>query len=143
MSTIRRQVTMDQATEDYINDYMEEHGIRYTGEAMGRICKEHEAAKNTEWSLNYVTEVVSKNLHDVLKNELTKIRLGANSADRNTQILIELLNGYFFLEGVDSLITTDKQEMGSVKIAKEVVAERISHARQKRIDHEASKNNVT
>ncbi|HHP1116831.1 TPA: hypothetical protein ACR3Z8_004401 [Bacillus thuringiensis] len=143
MSTIRRQVTMDQATEDYINDYMEEHGIRYTGEAMGRICKEHEAAKNTEWSLNHVTEVVSKNLHDVLKSELTKIRLGANSADRNTQILIELLNGYFFLEGVDSLITTDKQEMGSVKIAKEVVAERISHARQKRIDHEASKNNVT
>lgn len=143
MSTIRRQVTMDQPTEDYINDYMEEHGIRYTGEAMGRICKEHEAAKNTEWSLNYVTEVVSKNLHDVLKSELTKIRLGANSADRNTQILIELLNGYFFLEGVDSLITTDKQEMGSVKIAKEVVAERISHARQKRIDHEASKNNVT
>ncbi|MEH7537295.1 hypothetical protein COI51_30340 [Bacillus toyonensis] len=143
MSTIRRQVTMDQETEDYINDYMEEHGIRYTGEAMGRICKEHEAAKNTEWSLNYVTEVVSKNLHDVLKSELTKIRLGANSADRNTQILIELLNGYFFLEGIDSLITTDKQEMGSVKIAKEVVAERISHARQKRIDHEASKNNVT
>ncbi|EPC8411924.1 hypothetical protein ACR3AM_006418 [Bacillus thuringiensis] len=143
MSTIRRQVTMDQETEDYLKDYMEEHGIRYTGEAMGRICKEHEAAKNTEWSLNYITEVVSNNLHDVLKSELTKIRLGANSADRNTQILIELLNGYFFLEGVDSLITTDKQEMGSVKIAKEVVAERISHARQKRLDHEASKNNVT
>ncbi|HDX9689495.1 hypothetical protein ACQVQK_29395 [Bacillus cereus] len=143
MSTIRRQVTMDQATEDYIKDYMEEHGIRYTGEAMGRICKEHEAAKSTEWSLNYITEVVSNNLHDVLKSELTKIRLGANSADRNTQVLIELLNGYFFLEGVDSIITTDKQEMESVKMAKEVVAERISNARQKRLDHEASKNNVT
>ncbi|MDI6534446.1 MULTISPECIES: hypothetical protein [Bacillus] len=143
MSTIRRQVTMDQETEDYINDYMEEHGIRYTGEAMGRICKEHEAAKNTEWSLNYITEVVSKNLHDVLKSELTKIRLGSNSADRNTQVLIELLNGYFFLEGVDSIITTDKQEMESVKMAKKTVEERISHARQKRLDHEASKNNVT
>ncbi|PEW81430.1 hypothetical protein CN445_29355 [Bacillus cereus] len=143
MSTIRRQVTMDQETEDYIKDYMEEHGIRYTGEAMGRICKEHEAAKSTEWSLNYVTEVVSNNLHDVLKSELTKIRLGANSADRNTQILIELLNGYFFLEGVDSIITTDKQEMESVKMAKKTVEERISHARQKRLDYEASKNNVT
>ncbi|MGO0658916.1 hypothetical protein CN507_29755 [Bacillus cereus] len=143
MSTIRRQVTMDQETEDYIKDYMEEHGIRYTGEAMGRICKEHEAAKSTEWSLNYITEVVSNNLHDVLKSELTKIRLGANSADRNTQILIELLNGYFFLEGVDSIITTDKQEMESVKMAKKTVEERISHLRQKRLDHEASKNNVT
>ncbi|MEM5682787.1 hypothetical protein AAHB64_01685 [Bacillus toyonensis] len=137
------QITLDEETDTYIKDYMEEHNIRYNGEAIVRICREHQASKNTEWSLNYISEIVSKNLHDVLKSELTKIRLGANSADRNTQILIELLNGYFFLEGVDSLITTDKQEMGSVKIAKEVVAERISHARQKRIDHEASKNNVT
>lgn len=137
------QITLDEETDTYIKDYMEEHNIRYNGEAIVRICREHQASKNTEWSLNYISEIVSKNLHDVLKSELTKIRLGANSADRNTQILIELLNGYFFLEGVDSLITTDKQEMESVKIAKEVVAERISNARQKRLDHEASKNNVT
>ncbi|MBJ8050010.1 hypothetical protein JDS97_27650 [Bacillus cereus group sp. N18] len=143
MKDFRMQITLDEETDTYIKDYMEEHNIRYNGEAIVRICREHQASKNTEWSLNYISEIVSKNLHDVLKSELTKIRLGANSADRNTQILIELLNGYFFLEGVDSLITTDKQEMGSVKIAKEVVAERISHARQKRIDYEASKNNVT
>ncbi|PDZ83408.1 hypothetical protein CON93_21510 [Bacillus toyonensis] len=143
MKDFRMQITLDEETDTYIKDYMEEHNIRYNGEAIVRICREHQASKNTEWSLNYISEIVSKNLHDVLKSELTKIRLGANNADRNTQILIELLNGYFFLEGVDSLITTDKQEMGSVKIAKEVVAERISHARQKRIDHEASKNNVT
>ncbi|MEM5663168.1 hypothetical protein AAHB94_01500 [Bacillus toyonensis] len=143
MKDFRMQITLDEETDTYIKDYMEEHNIRYNGEAIVRICREHQASKNTEWSLNYISEIVSKNLHDVLKSELTKIRLGANSADRNTQILIELLNGYFFLEGVDSLITTDKQEMGSVKIAKEVVAERISHARQKRMDHEASKNNVT
>ncbi|ARC27485.1 MULTISPECIES: hypothetical protein [Bacillus cereus group] len=143
MKDFRMQITLDEETDTYIKDYMEEHNIRYNGEAIVRICREHQATKNTEWSLNYISEIVSKNLHDVLKSELTKIRLGANSADRNTQILIELLNGYFFLEGVDSLITTDKQEMGSVKIAKEVVAERISNARQKRLDHEAAKNNVT
>ncbi|MGS2751487.1 hypothetical protein ACVAMH_32475 [Bacillus zanthoxyli] len=143
MKDFRMQITLDEETDTYIKDYMEEHNIRYNGEAIVRICREHQATKSSEWSLNYISEIVSKNLHDVLKSELTKIRLGANSADRNTQILIELLNGYFFLESVDSLITTDKQEMGSVKIAKEVVAERISNARQKRLDHEASKNNVT
>ncbi|PEO26471.1 hypothetical protein [Bacillus toyonensis] len=143
MKDFRMQITLDEETDTYIKDYMEEHNIRYNGEAIVRICREHQASKSSEWSLNYISEIVSKNLHDVLKSELTKIRLGANSADRNTQILIELLNGYFFLESVDSLITTDKQEMGSVKIAKEVVAERISNARQKRLDHEASKNNVT
>ncbi len=139
------QITLDEETDTYIKDYMEEHNIRYNGEAIVRICREHQASKNTEWSLNYISEIVSKNLHDILKSELTKIRLGANSADRNTQVLIELMNGYFFANDLDleSIITTDKIEVGGVKMAKEVVAERISHARQKRIDHEASKNNVT
>ncbi|MBE5107867.1 hypothetical protein IGI01_22225 [Bacillus thuringiensis] len=145
MKDFRMQITVDEETDTYIKDYMEEHNIRYNGEAIVRICREHQASKNTEWSLNYVSEIVSKNLHDVLKSELTKIRLGANSADRNTQVLIELMNGYFFANDLDleSIITTDKIEVGGVKIAKEVVAERISNARQKRIDHEASKNNVT
>ncbi|PHE55791.1 hypothetical protein [Bacillus pseudomycoides] len=143
MSTIRRQVTMDQETEDYIKAYMEEQGIRYTGEAMARICKEHEAAKSTEWSLNYVTEVVSKHLHDILKSELTKIRLGSNSADRNTQVLIELMNGLFFHQGIQNIISTEVDEMDGVKTAKEVVEKRINHLRQKRLDHEAKKNNVT
>ncbi|MDM5436271.1 hypothetical protein QUG02_27565 [Bacillus hominis] len=143
MKDFRMQITLDEETDTYIKDYMEEHNIRYNGEAIVRICREHQASKSSEWSLNYISEIVSNNLHDVLKSELTKIRLGANSADRNTQVLIELLNGYFFLEGVDSIITTDKQEMESVKMAKKTVEERISHLRQKRLDHEASKNNVT
>ncbi|MGG0327233.1 hypothetical protein [Bacillus mycoides] len=145
MKDFRMQITLDEETDTYIKDYMEEHNIRYNGEAIVRICREHQASKNTEWSLNYISEVVSKNLHDILKSELTKIRLGANSSDRNTQVLIELMNGYFFANDLDleNIITTDKIEVGGVKMAKEVVAERISHARQKRIDHEASKNNVT
>ncbi|MGE7874966.1 hypothetical protein [Bacillus paramycoides] len=145
MKDFRMQITLDEETDTYIKDYMEEHNIRYNGEAIVRICREHQASKNTEWSLNYISEVVSKNLHDILKSELTKIRLGANSADRNTQVLIELMNGYFFANDLDleSIITTDKIEVGGVKMAKKTVEERISHLRQKRLDHEASKNNVT
>jgi hypothetical protein len=142
---IRMKLSLNENVHQYIQDYMDENNITHPGDAISKICMEHQASKSTEWSLNYISEIVSKNLHDVLKNELTKIRLGANSADRNTQVLIELMNGYFFANDLDleSIITTDKIEVGGVKIAKEVVAERISHARQKRIDHEASKNNVT
>ncbi|MED1116129.1 hypothetical protein [Bacillus paramycoides] len=140
---VRMKVSLSENVHHYVQEYMEENNITHPGDAISKICMEHQASKNTEWSLNYISEVVSKNLHDILKSELTKIRLGANSADRNTQVLIELLNGYFFLEGVDSIITTDKQEMESVKMAKKTVEERISHLRQKRLDHEASKNNVT
>ncbi|PEU13239.1 MULTISPECIES: hypothetical protein [unclassified Bacillus (in: firmicutes)] len=142
---IRMKLSLNENVHQYIQDYMDENNITHPGDAISKICMEHQASKNTEWSLNYISEVVSKNLHDVLKSELTKIRLGANSADRNTQVLIELLNGYFFANDLDleSIITTDKIEVGGVKMAKEVVAERISNARQKRLDYEASKNNVT
>ncbi|MGU9545283.1 hypothetical protein [Bacillus cereus] len=142
---IRMKLSLNENVHQYIQDYMDENNITHPGDAISKICMEHQATKNTEWSLNYISEVVSKNLHDVLKSELTKIRLGANSADRNTQVLIELLNGYFFANDLDleSIITTDKIEVGGVKMAKEVVAERISNARQKRLDYEASKNNVT
>ncbi|PEE14288.1 hypothetical protein CON53_30950 [Bacillus cereus] len=142
---IRMKLSLNENVHQYIQDYMDENNITHPGDAISKICMEHQASKNTEWSLNYISEIVSKNLHDILKSELTKIRLGANSADRNTQVLIELMNGYFFANDLDleSIITTDKIEVGGVKMAKEVVAERISHARQKRIDHEASKNNVT
>ncbi|PEN40651.1 hypothetical protein CN543_01815 [Bacillus toyonensis] len=142
---IRMKLSLNENVHQYIHDYMDEYNITHPGDAISKICMEHQASKTSEWSLNYISEVVSKNLHDVLKSELTKIRLGANSADRNTQVLIELMNGYFFANDLDleSIITTDKIEVGGVKIAKEVVAERISNARQKRIDHEAAKNNVT
>ncbi len=142
---IRMKLSLSEDVHQYIQDYMDENNITHPGDAISKICMEHQASKSTEWSLNYISEIVSKNLHDVLKSELTKIRLGANSADRNTQVLIELMNGYFFANDLDleSIITTDKIEVGGVKIAKEVVAERISHARQKRLDYEALKNSVT
>ncbi|SFH63592.1 hypothetical protein SAMN04487776_1507 [Priestia megaterium] len=112
---------------------MEENSIGFTGEAIAQICKEYKEAKSNEWSLKYISEVVSNNLHQVLKDELTKIRLGANSADKNSQILIEYMNGLFFHHGFDGLMTTDLQELDSTKVAKEAVEKRIANQRQKRI----------
>ncbi|UYP10647.1 hypothetical protein [Priestia megaterium] len=118
---------------------MEENSIGFTGEAIAQICKEYKEAKSNEWSLKYISEVVSNNLHQVLKDELTKIRLRANSADKNSQILIEYMNGLFFHHGFDGLMTTDLQELDSTKVAKEAVEKRIANQRQKRIDWEESK----
>ncbi|PEI89830.1 hypothetical protein CN679_19550 [Bacillus pseudomycoides] len=140
---VRMKLSLSENVHQYIQEYMEEHNITHPGDAISKICMEHQAAKSTEWSLNYVAEVVSKNLYDVLKSELTKIRLGSNSADRNTQILIELMNGLFFHQGIQNIISTEIDEMDGVKTAKEVVEKRINHLRQKRLDHEAQKNNVT
>ncbi|PGR14217.1 hypothetical protein, partial [Priestia megaterium] len=93
-----------------------------------------------EWSLDYITETVSENLHGVLKSELKKIRLGTNSADKNTQILIEFMNGLYFHHGYEGIMTTELLELEATKLAKKVVGERIVNQRQKRLDKEYPKS---
>jgi hypothetical protein len=139
-------ISFDENTYDYIQDYMEQNNIRHTGDAIAKICKEHQEKKNEQsFSLNYISEVVSQNLHQVLKSELNKIRLGANSADKKpTQILIELMNGLYFHQGVKDIITTGVIEQDGVKTAREFVEEKkIKRERQKKMDWESTRNNVT
>ncbi|MBE5102184.1 hypothetical protein [Priestia aryabhattai] len=139
MEKQRRTISVDMETDEYIQSYMEEHHLRYPGEAIMDICQKYRNEQSKEWSLKYISEVVSQNLHDVLKEELKKIRLGTNAADKNTQILIEYMNGLFAFQGFKGLITTDMREMDSTRIARELVEERIAHQRQKRIDWEESR----
>ncbi|MFV5318928.1 hypothetical protein, partial [Priestia megaterium] len=108
--------------------------------AIMDICKKYREEKKKEWSLDYITETVSENLHSVLKNELKKIRLGTNSADKNTQILIEFMNGLYFHHGYEGIMTTDLLELEETKLAKKVVGERIVNQRQKRLDKEYPKS---
>ncbi|GFZ69166.1 hypothetical protein P4629_26335 [Priestia aryabhattai] len=140
METQRRMITLDKETDQYIQDYMAEHKLRFPGEAIMDICKKYREEKKKEWSLDYITETVSENLNDALKSELKKIRLGTNSADKNTQILIEFMNGLYFHHGYRGIMTTDLQELEETKLAKKVVSERIVNQRQKRLDKENPKS---
>ncbi|MCT9853337.1 hypothetical protein COJ70_24430 [Priestia megaterium] len=139
MEKYRHKVTVDEETEAYIQEYMKEHKLRFASEAIIDICEKYRKIQEQEWSLKYISEVVSNSLHDVIKEELTRIRLGTNSADKNTQILIEYMNGLFFHHGFDGLMTTELQELDSTKVAKETVEKRIAHQRQKKVDAEESR----
>ncbi|PFK92508.1 hypothetical protein COJ01_28155 [Priestia megaterium] len=140
METQRRMITLDKETDQYIQDYMAEHKLLFPGEAIMDICKKYREEKKKEWSLDYITETVSENLHDVLNSELKKIRLGTNSADKNTQILIKFMNGLYFHHGYDATMITDLLELEATKLAKKVVGERIVNQRQKRLDKEYPKS---
>ena len=139
MSKVRRVLKLEKDTDDYLMVFKEEHKIRYNGVALAQIFKEHKEAKQQEWSLRYITEVVTKHLHEVLKEELTKIRLGTNSADKNTQMLIEFMNGIYEHEQYQGVCTTDIAETEATKHIREVVEEKIAHKRQKKMDYQASK----
>ena len=136
MGKIRTKFSVEESAYVYIQDYMTEHNVKFPGDAIAQICKEHEQARKHQWSLRYVTEVVTQNINQALKDELTKIRLASNGADKNTQILMELMNGLYFHNSIEGIITTSVQEMDAVRTAKKEVEDRIAHQRQKKIDWE-------
>jgi len=139
MADVKKLVTFDEESHEYLENYKEQHGIRYNGEALAKIFKEHKNRHDTEWSLKYVSEVVSQNIRETLKEDLTKFRLGINSADKNSQIIIEVLNGLLFHNSVDDILTTDVNKMTAIETATKVVEERITNQRQKRIEWEATR----
>lgn len=139
MSKKRMKLSVDEDIYQYINAYMEEHQISFVGDAISRICIEHKKQKETKFSIAYVTEIVSNQMKEVFEKELNRVRLASNSSDKNTQVILELLNGIFFLEGYNNIISTNDQEAEGLKTARQVVQDRISHSRQKKIDYEARK----
>ncbi|PEA36877.1 hypothetical protein COE67_07815 [Priestia megaterium] len=42
----RRKISFDVETNHYLTDYMNEHHIRYLGDAIARICREHQTLKD-------------------------------------------------------------------------------------------------
>ncbi|MGN7397990.1 hypothetical protein [Peribacillus frigoritolerans] len=135
----RFRVTLEDKVMDVIDDIKEEQNLKYNGDAITFLVNEYKRLKNEQWSLNYVAEVVGKNLHETLKEELTRVRLGTNNTDRNTQILIELVNGMMIHDNVEDIMTTDQLESDGLVTAKNVVQERIENKRQKRVEWEASR----
>jgi lipopolysaccharide biosynthesis regulator YciM len=135
----RLRLSVNPEVLDYIEEIKEEQNLSFTGDAVSFLVADYKRLKKEQWSLNYVAEVVSQNLHETLKEELTRVRLGTNNTDRNTQILIELVNGMMVNDNVEDIMTTDQLESGGLVTAKNVVQERIENKRQKRVEWEASR----
>jgi hypothetical protein len=135
----RLRLSVNPEVLDYIEEIKEEQNLSFNGDAVSFLVADHKRLKKEQWSLNYVAEVVSHNLHEALKEELTRVRLGTNNTDRNTQIIMEVLNGMMINDNVENIMTTDQLESDGLKTAKNTIQERIENKRQRRVEWEASR----
>jgi len=56
----RRKISFDVETDHYLIDYMNEHHIRYLGDAIARICREHKTLKDKKQEgLKHILPVTS------------------------------------------------------------------------------------
>jgi len=120
----------------YIDEYAEQHNIPdlFKNRVINSIIEEHKKIKTSEQKQKAMIEEISQNIAKEVQKEFKRVLLGTNNADRNTQILIELMNGLFLNQNITGLLSTEDLESEPVKVAKEVVQERIKNLQQRKAD---------
>lgn len=117
---------------DHLEDHMILNDYGNIGEALDSIIEEHRDLSNQTWSLNYVSNTIASNISHAIGEEINKTLLGINNTDRNTQILIELLQGYMQSKNIKYIITTDDNVPPFIEDVNDLISRRISKMKQRK-----------
>ena len=81
-------------------------------------------------------KIIASEVAKALKSDLVKVIKGINSADRNTQIVMEMLNGLFIKNSVGEILVSNVVKSEGLEMAEEAVRKRISKSRVRKLDNE-------
>ncbi len=71
----RMKVSLPPEVKKYIQSYMKEHHLSFTGDAISHICKEHEEAqKKEDDSIERTVKDVTQHIEDLLQKERLHIK---------------------------------------------------------------------
>lgn len=135
MAKIRKAFRLEDATIKYVDQIKEAYALSDATKALEKIIEEHRN-KDLVNATDDFCKKLSKEVALLLNKPLTRIRLGVNNADRNSEVILLLLNALISYTGYQSLPT---QETLQLTAAKNEVAERINVFRKKKLEREKRK----
>jgi hypothetical protein len=136
----RKNLYIEADTVHYLEVYAKEKSIS-VGKALDSIVTEHarEKERTTHFIVDTIVKRVTESIHNEIKNDLTRIRLGTNTADKNSQILIELLNTLLIEQNLETCISTEEFKGFVLRQAEEIVTDRIKRFRTKKLEKDFQK----
>ena len=117
---------------EYITEVKEKNHLKYNSEALELIIREHR--NNSDITTEVMIKLIGEKLAEQLKGELLGIKKASNESDKNTQIIIELLNGLFVKNEYKILATTEDYKCEAIDKATEFVEKRIASKRVAKLD---------
>lgn len=132
---IKRNFSIEKNTFDYLNDIQRENAnINSMSSAIDFIAMEHKSKSDT--TMEQMIKIIASEVARELKCDLVKIIKGINSADRNTQIVMEMLNGLFIKNSVGEILVSNVVKSEGLEMAEEAVRKRIAKSRVRKLDNE-------
>lgn len=136
----RKNFYLDDSTITYVEKFQDDNHISTFTAALSEIIQQHQRRNDIQAS-QVLVEQLAKQVADELDSTLTRIRLAANNADRNSDIILLVLNTLMGYQQYKTFISEDTPQLTA---AKALEKERIATYRQKRLDaknkKEAGKN---
>ncbi|MDB8803181.1 hypothetical protein PN294_13410 [Romboutsia sp. 1001216sp1] len=125
----------------YIEDYKEEHNLPSKNIAFSEILNEHKVKSELPMQTMYefIAKKVSEELESTLKDAITNtlkpqlnsLKFATNSTNKDTQILLELLNGIYYKESYGAIPTIDSLPTMAYEMSKEYVEGKIKNKHYK------------
>lgn len=120
---------------EYIFEIKEKNHLSSQTAALEQIIFEHKnKPKDTELINNIADEIEAR-----FKDVLTGIRLSSRFADKNVQIILEMLNTLCINRGLEDAYLTDTVPSGAYEDSKNAVEERIKNYREIQISNSKKK----
>ncbi|MEG1482903.1 MAG: hypothetical protein RSA57_03800 [Cetobacterium sp.] len=132
MSRIKKDYMVSSKSIEYIDKVKKLYDLKYNSEALELIIREHE--KNSAIGTEEIIKIIGERVAENIKSDLLGIKKAANSSDKNSQIMIEMINGMFFKEKYGIIVTTADDKSPALKIATEEVEKKIISKRVSKLD---------
>lgn len=122
MARIRKEYKMTQKNLEYIEEIREKNNLKYNSEALDLIIREHR--QNSDITTEAMIKLIAKEVSEQIKLDFKGIKKASNDTDRNTQILLEMINGFFVISEYGRLATTEDVIAPALTRASELVDKR-------------------
>jgi signal transduction histidine kinase len=114
----------------YVRQFQKDNHLSSFTAALSQIIREHQH-RNDIPAAEFFAREIAKQVAEELKTPLTRIRLGVNNADRNSDILLLLVNTLLAYSSYQTLFVEDTPQLAK---ARQIEKDRIANFRQKKLD---------
>lgn len=122
MARIKKMFVISKKNLEYIEEVKEKNNLKYNSEALDLIIREHR--QNSDITTEAMIKLIAKEVSEQIKSDFKGIKKASNDIDRNTQILLEMINGFFVISEYGRLATTEDVIAPALTRASEIVDKR-------------------
>lgn len=137
---VQWRIRISQKHLDYLEEVSIKRDLKTANKALEYVLNDYKNLDNQRFDLRFIAnslkeEIISEvrsAIKEEVSEEMKRIRLGTNNTDRNTQLLIELLQAKLVADNNNTLVFTNDYKPDFLIEAEELIQERISNQVQKK-----------